>query len=114
MTYKGKFKVNASDLKHYEELLYLDNFEDCTEEDMESVNARLFDEIQIANVTFKNGVYVLIDLCSGCSNYFDNIVVCDSQGNAVDELDCTYEIGDFEFDYNGDTYIVEMVVENDK
>ncbi len=106
MIYKGKFSISKEDYEYYKKLLDLDFNTDKKE--MEKLGAKIYDYIEIGCVEFSNGNYLTIDLCSGCSNYFDNVVLYDMYGTEIDVLDCNYEIGSFETDYGNDMYIVEM------
>lgn len=111
--FKGKFEISEEKLKYYNDLLLLDLEENSPyyiEEDIERLDARIDDYIGIASIKFENGNVLTIDIASGSSNYFDNIVLYDKNGEELLVLDCDYNIDNFEFEYDGDKYIVEMVV----
>ena len=102
MVYKGKFTIKKGDLEHYKRLLEIETFEKLNEEEMNRIGAKKDDYIEIGCVEFSNGNYLTIDLCSGCSNYFDNVVLYDMYGTEIELLDCNYEIGNLSIN------IVEM------
>lgn len=104
MTYKGQFKINKEDLQYYTDLLE----QDLEEEEHIGIKD---DYIGIATIEFSNGNYITIDLASGGSNYYDNIVLWNKDGQELYCSDCTYEINGFSLFYKDDIYDVEMVVE---
>lgn len=111
MRYVEKFKISVEELKHYNELLQLDLEEDLpfyNKDDIERLGARKNDYIGIATITFKNGNFIGIDVASGDSNYYDNIVLYDKYETELYVLDCDYKIDSFEFTYDNDTYVIEI------
>lgn len=108
MTYKKKIEITQEELNYYNELLGLDLYD---KHDMERLGAKQNDYISIRTIDFDNGNYVTIDLASGDSNYFDNIVLYDKSGNELMCSDCTYELSSFSLYYDNDIYDIEMVVE---
>lgn len=114
MEYKAKFKINGDKLKYYNELLQLDLEESLpyyNKQDIERLGAIKDDYIGIATIEFENNNYITIDLASGDSNYYDNIVLYDEKGNELYVLDCDYNLNSFEFTYNNDKYIIEMEID---
>ena len=111
MIYSETFEIKKDSLKHYNELLQLD-LDDClpyyNEHDIERLGAKKDDYIPIGFVKFNNGNYVTIDIASGSSNYYDNIVLYDKNGNELICSDCTYELSGFSLYYGEDTYNVEI------
>ena len=116
MEYVGSYRLTKKQLDYYNELLLLD-LDDClpyyNEEDIERLNAKKDDYISIACVEFDNGNYLTIDLASGSSNYYDSIVLWDKNGNELMCLDCDYNLGNFEFEYENDTYHIYLVINNE-
>ena len=113
MEYKAKFKINGDKLKYYNELLQLDLEESLpyyNKKDIERLLAIKNDYIGIATIEFENGNYLTIDLASGDSNYYDNIVLYDKNGNELIVSDCTYEISSFSLYYNEDIYTIKLEV----
>ena len=111
MEYKAKFRISVEELKHYNELLQLDLDEDLpfyNKDDIERLNAKTDDYIGIARVDFENGNYLLIDIASGSSNYYDNIVLYDKYDSELYVFDCEYKIDSFDFEYENNTYSLEI------
>lgn len=111
MEYKEKFKISKNKLKYYNELLQLDLEESLpyyNKQDIERLGAKTDDYIGIATITFKNGNFIAIDIASGDSNYYDNIVLYDKYENELYVLDCDYKLDSFEFTYDNDKYIIEL------
>lgn len=96
---------------HVNERLAIPDFSSMTENEL--------DELEIENdwnegifaVTFEDGSVFTYDLCSGGSNYYDNMVFIDPDGYEY-ALDCDYELSDrIEFDIDGNTYVIHIYLE---
>lgn len=114
MTYKAKVKMTKEELKKYNELLQLDLEESLPyydKQEIERLGAKKEDYIEIRTIEFENGNYITIDLASGTSNYYDNIVLWNKEGQELMVSDCSYEISSFSLFYEEDIYDIEMVVE---
>lgn len=111
--FKEKLKITQEELNYYNELLQLD-LEECLpyydKHDIERLGAKQDDYIGIRAVEFENGNYITIDLASGCSNYYDNIVLWDEDNHELNVSDCNYFIDSFEMIYYDDIYIVELEI----
>ena len=111
MTYKQKIKITQEELNYYNSLLSLD-LDECSpyynRDEIELLGAKTDDYVGIAVVEFTNGNYVTIDLASGDSNYYDNIVLYNKDGQELVVEDCSYELSDCCIAYNGDEYVVEL------
>lgn len=114
MTYKEKIKITQEELNYYNELLQLD-LEECLpyydKHDIERLGAKTDDYIEIRTIEFKNGNYITIDLASGTSNYYDNIVLYSKDNEELVVSECDYKISDFSIFYKNDIYEIELVVE---
>ena len=111
MRYVEKFRISVEELKHYNELLQLDLEEDLpfyNKDDIERLGAKKDDYIGIGVIEFENGNYLTIDIASGTSNYYDNIVLYSECGEELYVLDCDYKIDSFEFDFEDSTYVIEI------
>ena len=111
MEYKAKLKISEEKLNYYNELLSLD-LDEClpyyNKHDIERLNARIDDYIGIARIDFENGNYLLIDIASGSSNYYDNIVLYDKYDSELHVFDCKYKIDSFDFEYEKNMYSLEI------
>ena len=74
------------------------------------LGAKKDDYIGVTVAEFPDGNYITIDLTSGDSNYYDNIILYDKDGQELVVEDCNYELSDFYVMYGGDIYIVELEV----
>ena len=113
MTYKQKIKITQEELNYYNSLLSLE-LDECSpyynKNDIERLGGKNDDYIGVRTVEFENGNYITIDLASGGSNYYDNIVLYDKDGQELVVEDCSYELSDFCIAYNGDEYVVELEI----
>ena len=112
MIYVEEFKIAKEQLDYYNKLLQVDL--DCcspyyNEEEIEKLNAKIDDYIGIGVAEFKNGCYATIDIASGSSNYYENIVLYNKDGEELDVNDCTYELNSVELFCDEDTYIIKFV-----
>ena len=117
MEYIGSYELPKKQLDYYNELLQLD-LDDClpyyNEDDINRLGARKDDYIGIACIEFDNGNYVTIDLASGGSNYYDNIVLWNKEGKELMCLDCDYSLSNFDFEYENDIYHIYLVINNER
>lgn len=114
MTYKEKVKIAQEELNYYNSLLELD-LDECLpyydKHDIERLGAKTDDYIGIRTIEFKNGNYITIDLASGTSNYYDNIVLWNKDNQELCVSDCSYNLSSFSMFYEDDIYDIELVVE---
>ena len=110
MVYTEVVKISKSDYEYYNKLFEL-NFEEDSEDKINNYGGRIDDYIGITSVEFSNGNYITIDLASGSSNYYDNIVLWSKDGQELVCADCDYNIGNFELFYNEDVYNVIFELE---
>ena len=112
MTYKEKVKIPQEELNWYNDLLKLDLEDNTTqnEHDIKRLSAKIDDYIGIRTIEFENGNYITIDLASGTSNYYDNIVLYNKEGQELMVSDCSYEINSFSLFYEEDIYDIEFEV----
>lgn len=113
MKLKVKCIKSKDDLERINRLLEEIDFEDDSKK-----MAKLIDELDARVSIDLNDTYnVTIDVASGSSNYYDNIVIWekDETGayNEVACLDCGYGIGDLElskeeFEFLDDDYMIKI------
>lgn len=111
MIYKAKIELSQAEITLYNRLLEEIDFDDDTKEMQDKIaelGAKQDDQIGIYSYEFENGNYVNIDICSGSSNYYDNIVLFDKNGNELWVNEYDFRIDSFEFELDDDTYIVEI------
>ena len=100
MVYKGIIKLKKEDKEYYN--AGLEDIENGYEDDF----------ICIGSCTFKNGVNICIDLCSGdCNYYLQYVLYYEDGGEEYDTIDYglsdTIEIEDGE----NNTYIIDFIEE---
>lgn len=112
MVYRKEVKITQEELNYYNELLQLDLEESLpyyNKNDIERLGAKTDDYIDIRVINFENGNYITIDLASGTSNYYDNIVLWNKNNEELLVSDCNYEISSFELFYGDDIYEVKFI-----
>lgn len=107
MEYRGTLRISKSDLQYYRDLLSIEDLE------VDDKGIGLQDDcISIGSIKFPNNTLISIDLLSGCTNYYDNIVLYgNNEDNIYRELtylDCLFDICDFELEYDDDIYIIKI------
>lgn len=94
-----RVKADKKIIDYCNELLQEICFDDDSKEmldKIEKLNARQDDYIGLFEIDINDKYSLTIDLCSGDSNYYDNIVIWQKNGNyynEIDYLDCDFEIG---------------------
>lgn len=89
-------------------LAYDTPFEEMTDEEMEAAGVRDNDCEGIFTAVFDDGSTLNFDLCSGSSNYFDDVVWTSADGKTDVVLECGFELSDIEFEANGEIYAVNL------
>lgn len=106
--------VFKEDLDRLNEFIDKVDFTDISDEMSEytrSIGAREDDNIYVADWSFKNGNYVTLHVCSGGSNYYDNMVLYDKYGNELYFPDCVYHIYDVtQFYYDDVLYVCKLTI----
>lgn len=64
----------------------------------------------IFTTDFDDGSSLNFDLCSGSSNYFDDVVWSSADGTLDVALECGFELSDIEFEAEGETYVVNLKI----
>lgn len=120
MKLKVKCIKSKDDLERINRLLEEIDFEDDSKKMaklIDELDAREDDNIGLFSIDLNDTYNVTIDVASGSSNYYDNIVIWekDETGayNEVACLDCGYGIGDLElskeeFEFLDDDYMIKI------
>lgn len=113
-------QINKDDLERINRLLEEIDFEDNSrkmEKLIDELDAQEDDTIGLFSIDLNDIYNVTIDVASGSSNYYDNIVIWekDETGvyNEVCCLDCGYNISDLEllkeeFEFLDDDYMIKI------
>ena len=108
--HEAEVYISKEEFDRVNRLLSINSLEDMTDEELikNSANTNVCEGIFDAK--FDDGSSINFDLCSGQSNYFDDVVWTDKECNHSITFECTYEIGDIEVEINSEMYIVKIVV----
>lgn len=111
MIFKETITYDKDTLERVNALLDIEELGEYTEE-QKLLNPKTDDFIGLMWIDFENGNSITIDVCSGTGNYYDNCVLRDKDGYEITCFDCNYSIdNEMEFNYEDDTYIVNIVAE---
>ena len=106
--HEEKIFITEKELERIRQLLNISNFSLYSEDVLKSMNAKEDDCQYLFAVTFDDGSTLTWDLCSGQTNYYDNVVFIH---NGIEEdLDCCYELDDIEIECDNDIYIVRLEI----
>ena len=105
-----KVLIQKEDLERICRLLEIEDLSSCSEKELSKLNAKRDDYQGWLDVTFDDGSNLTWDLCSGGSNYYDNVVF--TRNGDSQTLDCTYKLDDIEIDAETDIYIVRLEIVN--
>ena len=80
---------------------------------IDELGAKQDDTMGLFTFKFENGKSITIDLDSGSSNYYDNIILWDNDGEEEFVFDCDFEFNstmEFVDTENNETYICEFTI----
>ena len=106
-TYKVTVDIQKS---VYDKLLSafgIDDISKLSQEEIEKLGAWPYQQSRVYVARFDDGSFITYDICSGTSNYFDDVSYIAPDGR-TETLECTFDIDDIEIERNGNTYIVEL------
>jgi hypothetical protein len=108
-TNTNKVEISKGYLRYLQQLLEI-NFEDTTQQDtIDDLCAVTDDYLPLFEFMFDNNTTITYDLCSGSSNYYDN--VCIYSEDFEDCFDCDYTLDEkMIFEYGDDTYICNLTI----
>ena len=112
MTYVENVSLPAETFDRINKLLALPYFDEMTDNEMRDAGAEDGTYEGIFEVSFEDGTSFSYDLCSGSSNYYDNMVFYDKEGYES-VFDCDYELDrKIEFDVGENSYVINIDLEN--
>lgn len=111
-TYEATITLDKKMVKRYNRLLAIDNFENLSDKEMAKLGAKKDYFEGGFQVDFEDGSYLTYDLCSGSSNYWDEMNwYKDKETNCPVTLDCYFSLGDFiKFEIDDATYLIHIIV----
>lgn len=106
--YKEQVVIEPELVKRVKRLLDIPSLEEMSDQELLDAGANTDQCEGIFSVTFDDGSTLNYDLCSGQSNYFDDVVWTSGDGKQDVILECSFELDDIEFDVDGVRYIVTI------
>lgn len=117
-----EIKADKKYIDYINRLLQDINFDDDSLEMqklIKELNARQDDNIGLFSIDINKDYVLTIDIASGTSNYYDNIVICKKGKTELDYrevacLECNFEIGDITlekeyFDFLNEDYTIKFI-----
>lgn len=117
-----EIKADKKYIDYINRLLQDINFDDDNlemQELIKELNAKQDDYISLFSININKDYVLTIDIASGTSNYYDNIVIwkkgeTELNYNEVACLECNFEIGDITlekeyFDFLNEDYIIKFI-----
>lgn len=104
-------QISASEFDRVNKLLAIKSLEEMTDSELLAQGANTDICEGIFYVEFDNGASLNFDLCSGQSNYWDDVVWMSADGETSVILDCAYELDDIEVEIDSELYVVKIIKE---
>lgn len=104
-------RISASEFDRVNKLLAIKSLEEMTDEELLAQGANTDVCEGIFYVEFDNGASLNFDLCSGQSNYWDDVVWMSANSETSVILDCAYELDDVEVEIDSELYVVKIIKE---
>lgn len=111
MKYKIQIKISQEDINFVNKVMEITDETDKRWEDYQDLK-----DCTVERYTghFEDGHFADISICSGQSNFFIDPVLFNKDGYQVCVLDCADTIlGEYEFEDEGNIYILEIVQEEE-
>lgn len=108
MLLEATVSIKEKEFNRINRLLAIPSLYDMTDNELLAAGANTDQHEGIFAVRFSDGSTLTYDLCSGQSNYFDDVVWTSADGTHDIVLDCMYELDDIEFEHDGVTYCVHI------
>ena len=106
MKYEETVFIKKEEYEKINQLLEIESLEEMTDNELLAAGANTHVCKGVYGVVFDDGSSLQYNLCSGASNYWDDVIFSNDVGDYV--LDCTYEFGDIEVEIDGNTYSVKL------
>ena len=103
--------ISKEEFDRVNRLLSIDSLEDMTDDELIENGANTNICEGVFYVEFDDGSSMNFDLCSGWSNYFDDVVWTDKENKYSITLECLYELSDIEVEIYSEMYIVKIIVD---
>lgn len=109
MKHTATVKLEKSYIDRIRRLLDIPSLSDLTDDELRKMGGFTDATEGVFFVQFDDGSTLNYDLCSGQENYYDDVVWTSPDGSRDVVLECTFELDDFEFDVDGETYEVKII-----
>ena len=110
--HEATVSISREEFDRINRLLAIQSLEEMTDEELREQGANTDVCEGLFFIEFDNGATMTIDLRSGSSNYYDDVVWTSADGTNDVVLDCSYELDDIEVEIDGELYIVNIEVED--
>lgn len=107
--HRAEIQITRAEYDRVNRLLAIESLEEMTDQELLDAGANTSQCEGVYIAKFDDGSMLNFDLCSGLSNYYDDVVWTSPDGRKDVVLDCEYELGDVEFQVDGETYIVTVM-----
>ena len=107
--YEETVVIPSNEIDRINRLLEIESLEEMSDGELLSAGANTNWCEGIFAVKFADGSSLNFDLCSGTTNYFDDVVWTSADGSRDVILDCEYALDDIEFEHEGVIYLVHIV-----
>lgn len=101
--------IPAKEFDRVNRLLSIESLEEMTDSELIEQGANTYQCDGIFCATFDDGSYINYDLCSGSTNYYDDVVWTSADGSRDVVLDCEFELDDIEVEIESELYIVRII-----
>lgn len=106
MKHEATVNISKEEYDKVNNLLKIESLSEMTDNELLAAGANTNTCVGIFSIEFDDGSRLNYDLCSGTTNYFDDVVW--SNGDADIVLDCMFELDDIEFEIYGEEYLVHI------
>ena len=108
MIYSTDIILQTKEYNRINNLLSISDFNELSCREMREIGAKEDTYEGIFEATFDDGGILTYDLCSGNTNYYDNMVFTDVNKESY-VLECDFELGNkIEFQVNNNKYIINI------
>ena len=120
MIYKKEIEFSRALFNWVNNAFCIDDLSKCHPKELEKANYKQFDDVGILEVTFEDGTELRYNLCSGSTNYYDDLVISklvvnEEKEDEYKEILYNYSPSDdlpetLEVEADDDTYIVHLIL----
>ena len=106
MIYTETVYIKKTEFERINRLLAIESLEEMTDSELLKAGANTDYHEGIFGVVFEDGCSLTWDLCSGQTNYWDDVIFRGDDGDLL--VECAFELNDIELKINNNTYIVKL------